>query len=364
MKKVFFLLLIAAFVAACSSDGYKIKGSFEAAPDGTMVYMINPNEGLAVVDSAVVLGGSFEFTGGYYERSVRMLLAEGVGGPVVLETGNILVTIDKTSFVRGGTEGNDILQRFVEAGEHIGNLERATSPAFVKNMSVGKAMLDSLVNAREAAKSNFAEYSLLAIENNIDNGLGFYILTQIYQKIDVARLANILSRVPLYLHSARYDVMNAYATHRLQTEKKRALTAVGQQYLNFELSDLSDKKLLFSNVVETGKYTLLQFWASWCAPCRAELPAIEALHKKYGRKGLNVVGLSLDADIKECRNAVAALGLSFTQLCNPAGGSGEVATEYGVDVIPANLLINSKGVILGRNLSPAELDSLLGEALQ
>ena len=158
--------------------------------------------------------------------------------------------------------------------------------------------------------------------------------------------------------------MNSYATHRLQAEKKRALTAVGQQYLNFELPDLSDKKVLFSNVVEAGKYTLLQFWASWCAPCRAELPAIEALHKKYNGKGLKVVGLSLDSDIKECRNAVSALGLSFTQLCNPAGGSSEVAAEYGIDVIPSNILINNKGVILGRNLSPAELDTLLGEALR
>lgn len=366
MKKIFFLLLIAVFVAACGGDGYKITGTFEAAPDGTVVYMMNPNEGLAVVDSAVVVAGSFEFAGGYYERSVRMLLAEseGVGGPVVLETGDIWVKIDKAAVVRGGTEGNDILQRFVEAGEYVGNLERATSPAFVKNMSVGEAMLDSLVDARETAKVNLAEYSLLAIESNIDNGLGFYILTQTYQKIDVARLANILSRLPLYLHSARYDVMNAYATHRLQAERKRALTAVGQQYLNFELPDLSDKKVLFSNVVEAGKYTLLQFWASWCAPCRAELPAIEALYKKYGRRGLNVVGLSLDSDIKECRNAVAALGLSFTQLCNPAGGSSEVATEYGIDVIPSNILINNKGVILGRNLSPAELDTLLGEALR
>lgn len=365
MKKIIYLLFTALFAVACSSDDYRIKGSFKAAPDGTIVYMMNPNEELAIIDSAVVRGGTFEFTGGYYERSVRMLLAESeaVGGPVVLEPGTISVVIDK-AVVRGGTEGNEILQRFVAAKEHLDNLERATSPAFVKNMSVGKAMLDSLVAARETAKVNLTEYSLLAIESNIENGLGFYILTRMYQNIDVARLVGLLSRVPLYLHSARYDVMNSYATHRLQAEKKRALTAVGQQYLNFELPDLSDKKVLFSNVVEAGKYTLLQFWASWCAPCRAELPAIEALHKKYNGKGLKVVGLSLDSDIKECRNAVSALGLSFTQLCNPAGGSSEVATEYGIDVIPSNILINNKGVILGRNLSPAELDTLLGEALR
>lgn len=365
MKKIFSLLFIAVFVLSCSTDGYKIEGSFPAAPDGTMVYMLNPNDELAVVDSAVVRGGEFEFSGGLYERSVRMLLAESeaVGGPVVLEPGKIVVNIDE-EFVRGGTEGNEILQRFVVAKSHLENLEHATSPAFVKTMSMGKAMLDSLVDARKTAESNFMEYSLLAIEGNIDNGLGFYMISQVYQRMEIERLAQTLSRVPLYLHSSRFDVINSYVEHRLAAELRKRVMAVGQIYQNFELPDLSDKKVLFSDVVSANRYTLLQFWASWCAPCRAELPAIEKLHAKYRKRGVAVVGLSLDSDAEECRAAVSALGLSFMQLCNPDGGSSEVATAYGVDAIPSNILINRDGKIIARNLSPAELDTLIGNALR
>lgn len=364
MKKIILFLFIAVFIASCSTGNYKIKGSFEGVPDGTVVYMLNPNEELVVVDSTVVHGGVFEFSGGFHERSVRMLLVENkaVGGPVVLEPGIITVHMDK-AMSRGGTEGNEILQRFVSANEHLSNLERITSPAFVKSMPIDKAMLDSLVVARETEAANLMEYSLLAIESNIDNGLGFYILTQIYQKIDVAHLAGMLSRVPLYLHSARYDVMNGYVQHLLTVERQRIVAAVGRQYQNFELSDLNDNKILFSNVVSANKYTLLQFWASWCAPCRAELPAIEKLYQKYKKKGVAVVGLSLDSKRDDCRSAVSSLALSFMQLCNPAGGSSEVATAYGVNVIPSNVLISNDGMILARNLSPSEIDALLGDVL-
>lgn len=365
MKKTILLLFTVLFVLSCSTDGYKIKGTFDAAPDGTVIYMIDQNDELAVVDSAIVSGGKFEFSGGYYERSVRMLLAQSeyIGGPVVLEPGVINVKFGE-NVERGGTHGNEILQRFVAASEHLRNLEHITSPAFIKSMPMDKAMFDSLVDVRDKAKTNLLEYSLLAIEQNVDNGLGFYILSQMYQNIDSPLLANILSRVPLYLQSSRFNVIKNHATHRLMADRQKIATAVGRPYQNFELPDLSGKNVLFSDIVAANNYTLLQFWASWCAPCRAELPLIEKLHSNYKRGGFSVVGLSLDSDIEECRSAVSKLGLSFVQLCKPTGGSGEVATAYGVDEIPANVLINNKGTILARNLSPAEIEKLLAEGLR
>lgn len=364
MKKIVFLLFIVLFVASCNSGGYKIEGSYPSAADGTIVYMVNPNEELENEESAVVKNGKFSFKGGLYDRSVRMLWVESEmkGGPVVLEPGVISVKIDK-DVVRGGTDGNEILQRFVEANEHLVYLEQMTSTSFIRKIGIGQAMLDSLIEVRDTARNNFMEYSQLAIEKNIDNGLGLFILSKVYQRMDVVYLADILSRVPLYLRSSRYDVINSYAQHRLAAAKRKMATAVGQQYQNFELSDLNDKKVLFSNIVDNGKYTLLQFWASWCAPCRAELPAIEALHAKYKKNGFSVVGLSLDSNTQECRSAVSSMKLSFMQLCAPVNGCSEVATAYGVDAIPANLLINDNGTILARNLSPAELDKILGEAL-
>lgn len=365
MKNIIFPLFIVLFVASCSSDGYKIKGSFPSAPEGTVVYLLNPNNELAVEDSAVVDGGKFEFAGGFHERSVRMLLAESAvaGGPVVLEPGIVYVKVDG-GVVRGGTDGNEILQRFLAAYERVEQLESVTSPAFLKTMPIGEAMLDSLVAARDTARNSLVEYSLLAIEQNIDNGLGFYILTRMYDRFETARLVEILSRLPLYLRNSRYDVMKQHANQRSSAAWRRIATAVGREYQNFELPAVGGEQVLFSDIVTKNRYTLLQFWASWCAPCRAELPHLEKLHAKYRKQRVAFVGLSLDSNLAECTTAVEALGLSWLQLCDPTGGSSEVAAAYGVDAIPANVLINDKGVILGRDLSPAELEAILGESIR
>lgn len=365
MKKLLPVLSALILLASCDNDGYTIKGSFPGAEDGTVVYMTAADEFFTTIDSAVINNGCFEFKGGYYDRILRMLLVPGkaVGGPVVVEKGVINVKIDKT-IERGGTEGNAILQRFMDASEHYEGLVDITSPTYVKSMPLDKNVYDSLVVERDKAAGALAAFAYLAIENNIDNSLGLFLITKSYKLVDAEKMAPLLERVPSYLRNARYDVVNDYVSVALASKKQKEAVSVGSVYLNFELPDISGKKVLFSSVVGENRYTLLQFWASWCAPCRRELPAIDALYKKYAKKGLAVVGLSLDSCADEWRSAAASLSSSWVQLCSPSGGSSEVAAAYGIDVIPSNLLINNKGTIIARDITPAELDSLLAGTLE
>lgn len=365
MKNIFWFLAVALFLVACSNDGYKIKGTFATAEDGVVIYMLRFDEDYSVADSAVVQNGKFEFSGGYHERSVRMLLAENraIAGPVVLEPGVIEVDFS-TEMSRAGTEGNEILQRFISASEHLKALEHVTSPAYASQMGMGESMLDSLVAERESATANLKKFSVLAIGNNIDNGLGFYILSRTYKMIDVLALAEIMEGVPAYFRDARYNTINDYLEYRVSIALKQKELGVGGKFQNFELNSLAGDKVLFSNIVEGADITLLQFWASWCAPCRAEIPELQKVCAKYNKKGLKTVYLSLDGDIEECRDAVKTLGISGLVLCNPGGGSSEVATAYGVDAIPSNVLVNRKGMIVARNVSPKELDALLKKILE
>ena len=146
MKKLLPVLSALILLASCDNDGYTIKGSFPGAEDGTVVYMSAADEFFTTIDSAVINNGCFEFNGGYYDRILRMLLVAGkaVGGPVVVEKGVINVKIDKT-IERGGTEGNAILQRFMDASEHYEGLVDITSPTYVKSMPLDKNVYDSLV---------------------------------------------------------------------------------------------------------------------------------------------------------------------------------------------------------------------------
>ena len=365
MKKIFWFFAFALLLGSCANDGYKIKGTFATAEDGAVIYMLKFDEDYTVADSAIVKGGKFEFSGGFHERSVRMLLAakKAVAGAVVLEPG--VIEVDFTTEVsRAGTEGNEILQRFLSARDHLEALEHVTSPAFAMQMGMGKEMLDSLVAERDNAVANLSKFSELAVFNNIDNGLGFYILSQSYKLIDVLALAEIMENVPAYFRDARYDMIKGYLEHRVNTALRQKEMGEGAKFLNFELNSLAGDKVLFSDVVEAADLTLLQFWASWCAPCRAEIPELQKVCARYNKKGLKTVYLSLDSSVEECRDAVEALNIEGVVLCNPGGGSSEVATAYGVDAIPSNVLVNRQGMIVARNVSPAELDVLLKKILE
>lgn len=365
MSRLFTALAALLLLASCENNGYTIKGSFPSAPDGTTVYMTAADEFFTIIDSAKVDNGHFEFTGGYHDRIVRMLLvpSKAIGGPVVVESGVVNVNIGNT-VERGGTEGNAILQRFMDAKELLEGLEGVTSPAYLKAMPMDKNVCDSLIAEREKARATLAAYAYLAIENNIDNNLGLFLVTKSYKMIDAERLFPLLGKVPSYLRDARYSFVNDYVSTIVANNRNRSETAVGKQYLNFELPDINDEKVLFSSIVNKNRYTLLQFWAGWCAPCRMELPEITKLYVKYGKRGFAAVGLSLDSDAAEWRNAVSSLALSWKQLCGPTGGSSEVAAAYGVTAIPSNVLINNKGTIIARDLAAAELDSLLAASLK
>lgn len=365
MNRLLSIVMLAAMLVACNSGGYKIKGTFEAAEDGCKVYLLKPNEMLEIVDSAVVRNGRFEFSGGYHDRTVRMLLvpSKATGGPVVLEPGEVTVHFGR-EMERGGTDGNEILQRFISGKRHFDGLVSVTSPTFVTAMGMGESMLDSLAAEKEKAKAMLATYSALAIENNIENSLGVYILSQSYEVLDAFTLATMLDCVPLYFRDSRYDVVKNYATHIMTVAMAQNKMAVGAAYQDFELTEMNGEKVIFSDVVKKNDFTLLYFWASWCAPCRAELPQIEDACKKYKEKGLAVVSVSLDSNIDEFKSAVGKLALSGVKLCNPAGGSSEVATAYGVDAIPANVLIGKDGMIVARNASPGELEVLLAKILE
>ena len=366
MKKTLFAIFAVLAFASCESDGYKIVGSFPSAEDGSVVYLTADDDFYTTLDSAVITNGKFTFAGGYHDRAVRMLLVPGkaIGGPVVVEKGVVEVEFDKSSMKRGGTDGNQILQRFVEASERLKGLEEVTSPAFLKAMPMDKSVYDSIVVVRDTERRALTAYAYLAIEKNIDNGLGLYIITKSYKMLSASLLAPLMERVPGFLRNKRYNVVNNYVAVSLECEKQKVATAVGKEYLNFELPDYNDKNVLFSSVVSRNKYTLLQFWAGWCAPCRVELPEISKLCGKYGKMGFAAVGVSLDSTLEEWKAAVSSLKPSWLQLCKPMGGSAEVAAAYGVSSVPSNILINNKGVIIARDVTPSELDSLLKESLK
>ncbi len=133
--------------------------------------------------------------------------------------------------------------------------------------------------------------------------------------------------------------------------------AVGTNAMDFTQNDVNGKAVSLSQF--RGKYVLIDFWASWCHPCREENPNVVAAYKKFSPKNFTVLGVSLDRDRDAWMKAIDKDGLAWTQVSDLQFWSNEVATLYRVQGIPQNFLIDPNGKIIGRNLRGAELDARL-----
>lgn len=131
--------------------------------------------------------------------------------------------------------------------------------------------------------------------------------------------------------------------------------SVGARYTDFELPDIDGKLHKLSEYVGNGRYVYVEFWASWCAPCRAEIPNVKAAYERLHGKGLQVVSVSLDKNESAWRKAVGDEKMPWGQFSDLKGFSSPVAMEYGITTIPAAFLIGPDGRILALNLRGYDL---------
>lgn len=139
----------------------------------------------------------------------------------------------------------------------------------------------------------------------------------------------------------------------------RRKAVVGNQAIEFSALDPNGRSVALSSY--RGKYVFIDFWASWCHPCREENPFVTAAYQRFKNKGFNVLGVSLDATREPWLKAVAQDNLAWTQVSNLKGFKDDVAVKYGIHAIPANFLIDPKGMIVAMNLRGEDLEKKLAE---
>ncbi len=370
MKKTALALIASATLFACTpTDSYKISGEYNDAPEKSKIYLASlTTNNITYIDSAEIDNGTFRLNGAQTTPEVRFLFYSLPGGgediiPIVLENGNIKVIIDKKATVTG-TPLNLAMQ------EYKNDFDAITARAEKLFMQAGEpenhtpAKRDSLQALTEALTDELSAAITGHIKKNIKNPIGAFLISTTGQMCDPEEIYNIIDSVPEIYRDERFKRFCKQFKDNLITKNGALNTQEGNSYVNFELKNPDGDKILFSNIVENSKYTLLDFWASWCNPCRKAMPMIKELHEKYGKKGLSIVSLSLDTDNEAWKKAINDLGMNWTQLCNPDGGSQEVAQAYGVEFIPTVLIIAKDGKIVSRGLNGEELSKKIEELMK
>lgn len=363
MKKVTYVLATAALLAACSGNqGYTVTGTVDGAADGEVVYL-QQTQGRQWVklDSAVIKNGQFTLEGRQDTAKVCYLTykgqsEEGRGMDFFLENGEIKVQLAEDSKSATGTPNNDIYQAI---RQQLTELSKQVSAIYeaMGDSTLTEEQREAKVKDLDALEAQMAEATTNGISQNITNAVGIYLLKNNYYSMSVEELEPIVAQVPAALTD------EGIASIKDKVEKLKA-TAVGQKFTDFEMQTPDGKAVKLSDYVGKGKVVLVDFWASWCGPCRREMPNLVEAYKKYRNKGFEIVGVSLDRDAEAWKNGIEKLDITWPQMSDLKYWDCEGAKLYAVSSIPHTVLIDGEGIILARGLHGEELQEQIAEALK
>lgn len=206
----------------------------------------------------------------------------------------------------------------------------------------------------DAAFSTFIAETVEMLKENKGGELVYAVLPSLFYYFDT-------EQKDIAFDGFREDSLNVqpYAKYyaAYQAEKK---TAVGMQYTDFSCATPNNDTLALSELVGTKDYVLVDFWASWCGPCRRSMPAMKELYAEFGDR-LEILGVSLDNDYDRWTACIADLDLPWKHISDLQAWGCVPASLYGVCAIPATVLMDKNGTIVARNAEPDELRIILSQ---
>ena len=363
MKKIVFIITSALLFVACNNlkdNEFLISGTANGIENGKKVFIeVQTETGTLAKDTAVVTDGKFELKGITEEIDLGFIRIENeqINLPLILEEGKIEINIVKDSLHKstlGGTPNNDKFQKFNTESraisEKVAKFEKDNGPEMQKaQMSNDTVTINKLLKEYKKFQNEMNDYSKKFIKENPDAYLSVLLLENFLMRQYLTP-----EEIKSYFEGLDKDVKETKSGKKIKTALD-SMTAIviGKPAPNFSAPSPEGKTISLKESL--GKVTIIDFWASWCGPCRAENPNVVALYNEFHPQGLNIIGVSLDKDAKKWKEAIAKDGLVWPHVSNLKFWEDPIAKQYNVQSIPATFILDEKGNIVAKDLRGEEL---------
>ncbi|MBS1578339.1 MAG: AhpC/TSA family protein [Bacteroidetes bacterium] len=373
MKKILYICIAITAITSCSHKG---NGSFLV--DGTIVHPSSKKILLeeltfgaaqpTVIDSTTLQpNGNFKLNGIAKEEGLYLLAVEN--GPTVLfinDSKSITINLDEEHYKNYTTNGSAATQQLQQFLENYSTRYNALIKAFTNADSLQKIKAsDSVLTVASLKKNNelkkINEFVSSSILKSKSPALSYFIIgkaIRTMQPDEVQKLATTSAEA--FKDHQGLAQLKKGIDEQIASDPKYALLNKPAPELNF--TDTTGKYFALSNL--KGKYVLVDFWASWCKPCREENPNVVAAYKKYNTKNFTVLGVSLDNDKAAWVNAINQDSLTWNHISDLKQWESNAVKLYHINAIPFNVLINPEGKIIATDLRGAELQNKLNEVLK
>ena len=389
MKRLLYGIVCLGTLVACQREpGYKISGSVPGTPDGMKVYLYNWN---TPVDSSVVKGGKFILTGKVdvptryqllidlspdkvesYEKDLRGSDVFVDNVDIKYESPSIDSLPSRNSFrrkVKGNVTvtGSPVHDLFLSYQEKLKPYRTRNSEAWDKYLQVYHIPAsEGVFNTREGIaltrEMNDAQKEITRIQwdfikANPKSPVSVDVAqNMVYTaKFSKADMDNLLQAIDTSLRETPgYKQLK-------ESLESMAPIALGEKYRDLELVDENGKTVHLSDYVKPGHYNMVEFWASWCGPCRGEIPHLRHVYDAYGKgkDAFNMISVSIDDKEKDWKQALKEENMKWTQLCDLKGWKGEVINKYKIQGVPFCLILDKEGRIIDHGVRGSELDVVL-----
>jgi peroxiredoxin len=363
MKKVLGFIIMAAILDSCNppaKNSFKINGTVDGNASGWVLLQEKLEGGFNTVDSVQIENGTFSFMGNIDYPEVYFINVPSTKSmvPFFLEASKIgiaLNTKDINETKITGSASQQEYDRYLDVIDKFNGQLRENYSFYAKAEEIGDAgkaaHFDSVIVEIDNQKAQFTKDY---IKNNKTSPVTPYLLFRNLYSYDMRELNDVMANMDTTLKASAYM---PFLDEYLKTLKR---TDIGNIFVSFMMPDTAGVNHAIYDMIGKG-YLLVDFWASWCRPCREENPNLVAVYNDFKDKGFDILSISLDKEKDAWLKAIHDDNLTWTHLSDLLYWENRAAKVYGVRSIPSNVLLDPNGVIIAKNLRGDDLRKKLEE---